>query len=287
MSSNPTSQPTQDHKADCCAISTGFCVEHDDHTFSIPLLDLSLTSNKRPTVDGYIHAQEYASYLELPMFNGGKNGQHGSPLQQSNRIGTAYLAYDCNSDIVCVAAFLDEAYLAAKPWVQVEQLDDESWVRFGPNGGETKLKESNSDVFQYVRKWSDAGSIIGYEGCWNIDLEDPKMQSVANNYVEVHFTRSGGETTSSGKPASNGKYICLDPNCERTPCPTNHPSSKPTMKPNALPSKLPTVNPTASPTVSPSTMLTEPSLVSEKMLISLWSSLVYLANLCTDRNFLT
>jgi hypothetical protein len=147
------------------------------------------------------------------MFNGGKNGKYGSPLEQSSRIGTAFLAYDCNSNIVCVAAFLDESFLVANTNIQVKQDDSESWIRFGPNDGETKLKESNADVFEYVSKPSDSNFIIGYEGCWNIDLEDPKMQIIANNFVEVHFSRSAGDTTSTGKPASNGKYICLEPKC--------------------------------------------------------------------------
>ena len=193
------------------------------------------------------------------MFNGGKNGKNGSPLDQSGRIGTAYLAYDCNSNIVCAAAALDESFLTANPTIQVLEDDSESWIRFGPNDGETKLKESNADVFEYVSKIGDSNLIIGYEGCWNIDFEDPKMQGIANNFVEVHFTRTGGETTSSGKPASNGKYICLNPSCilsaiNPTGSPNfstnnpsvNSPSSRPSDQPSTTPINLPSAYPSSS-----------------------------------------
>jgi hypothetical protein len=125
------------------------------------------------------------------MFIDGDNGREGSPLQQSNRIATAYLAYDCNSNIVCAAAFLDELFLLSHPYAHLKESDDNSWIRFGPNDGETKLKESNSETFEYVSK-PNGSEIIGWEGCWNIDLDDPKMQSVVNNYVELHFTHSPG-----------------------------------------------------------------------------------------------
>ena len=184
------------------------------------------------------------------MFNGGKNGKYGSPLEQDKRIGTSYIAYDCNFNIVCAAAFLDESFLTSNPNIQVEQNDGESWIRFGPNDGETKLKESNADMFKYVSKLGDDDFIIGYEGCWNIDLDDPKMQSITNNFVEVHFTRGGGETTSTGKPASNGKYICLNPEC-------NHSSSYPTLKPTANPTVQPSYAPSESQTSIPSSYRTD------------------------------
>ena len=85
---------------------------------------------------------EYSQFLELPMFNGGKNGEEGSPLNQEERIGTAYLAYDCYANIVCVAAHLDGAFLKANVNVRVQEDDDESWIRFGSNNGETKLKKA-------------------------------------------------------------------------------------------------------------------------------------------------
>eukprot|EP00956_Cyclotella_meneghiniana_P045187 scaffold356869_cov182-Cyclotella_meneghiniana.AAC.1 len=91
------------------------------------------------------------------MFNGGKNGG-------DDRIATSYLAYDCASNTVCVAAHLDAEYLAANPTVQVEQDDDESWIRFGEKNGSRKLKESNADEFRYVGKPDDPSFIIGFEG---------------------------------------------------------------------------------------------------------------------------
>ena len=196
------------------------------------------------------------------MFNGGKNGEEGSPLNQEERIGTAYLAYDCYANIVCVAAHLNGAFLKTNVNLRVEEDDDESWIRFGSNNGETKLKQSNAHDFKYVVKPDDSDFVIGYEGCWNVDLNDPKMQSVVNNFVEVHFSRSGGGTTSTGKPASNGKYICINPRCNpATPSPSRSPFSKSpsrsptkgpvqpsTIVPTMHPTKLPSRNPTSLPT---------------------------------------
>jgi hypothetical protein len=197
----------------CCPEDTGFCPAEDDHTFGIPMLDLSTGSYHRPVINGKIDqlgddigdsptvrgwiAEEYSAFLELPMFNGGKNGVEGSPLEQENRIGTAYLAYDCASEVVCVAAHLDAAFLEANPTVQVEQDDGESWIRFGAANGETKLKQSNADEFMYVGKPEDVAFTIGYEGCWNVGLID-RLANVINNHVEVHFSNNG-QTTSSGK----------------------------------------------------------------------------------------
>jgi len=201
--------------------------------------------------------REYSLFLELPMFNGGKNGKEGSPYDQEERIGASYLAYDCNANIVCVAAYLDESFIKTNPNVRVEQDDDESWIRFGSNNGETKLKQSNADEFKYVVKPDESVVIIGYEGFWNIDLDDPKMQSIVNNLVEVHFSRTGGETTSTGKPASNGKYICINPKCNpSTPGPTTSSSKSPSTSPTRGPVLNPIIAPTTHPTKMPSPSLT-------------------------------
>ena len=171
-----------------------------------------------PRIDGWVE-YEYLQFLELPMFNGGKNGG-------DERIGTSYLAYDCSSSIVCVAAHLDASFLKANPSVQVEKDDGESWIRFGEDNGSPKLKESNADEFMYVGKPDDSSFIIGYEGCWSVDSISG-MESVVNNFVEVHFSNDG-DTTSSGKPASNGEFVCLKPVCNR-PLISSSPSMKPAI----------------------------------------------------------
>jgi hypothetical protein len=194
------------------------------------------------------------------MFNGGKNGKNGSPLEQRGRIGTSYLAYDCSSNIVCVAAHLDASFLKANPSVQVEKDDGESWIRFGEDNGSPKLKESNADEFMYVGKPDDSSFIIGYEGCWSVDSISG-MESVVNNFVEVHFSNDG-DTTSSGKPASNGEFICLSPFCEPTrpslsatpferPSFSSTPVASPSMNPTGKPISLP--DPTSQPVSRPST----------------------------------
>lgn len=234
----------------CCPEDTGFCISDDGHTFNLPLLDLSDGSFDRPNIDGRIDqlgddigdsppvnawiSSEYSQFLELPMFNGGKNGKHGSPFEQRGRIATAYIAYDCTNEIVCVSAHLDASFLKSNPLIQVDQLDDESWISFGENSDSAKLKESNADEFMYVGKPNDSRFIIGYEGCWSVDNING-IQSIVNNHVEVHFTNDG-DTTSSGKPASNGEYVCLTPLCEPSrPSITSTPNAAPTVVSISLP----------------------------------------------------
>jgi hypothetical protein len=148
----------------CCPEDDGFCPV-DGHTFTTPLLDLAPQGEDRPTINGDI-GSDYENFVKLPMFNGGKNGVSGSPLEYIGRIGTAYLAFDCSSEVVCAAAHLDSDFLTMNPEVHIQTLDEESWIRFGDNGA-AKLKESNADEFSYM--YSGAGNVIGYEGCWSSD----------------------------------------------------------------------------------------------------------------------
>ena len=157
--------------SECFAVEMNFCKEEDDHTFEIPILDLSEKSSARPFFDGslgcalegkvdgssdgnnegssngstdrssndssdilfsnHCTGEEYPQFLELPMFNGGKNGEEGSPLNQEETIGTMYLVYDGYANIVCVAAHLNGAFLKTNVNVRVEEDDDESWIHFG------------------------------------------------------------------------------------------------------------------------------------------------------------
>ena len=206
MTLSPFSRPSIE---DECCVDTGVC-SPDRFTYEIPNLDLSIGAYDKPLVDGIIDTHkddiEYSRFLELPMYNGGKNGG-------DDRIATAYIAHDCSNKVVCIAAHLDTAFLEANPSTQVEQDDDESWIRFGTDNGATKLKPSNANEFRYVGKLDEPFFIIGYEGCWSVDSIDG-VQNIVNNYVEVHFS-NGGDTTSTGKPASNGEYVCLTPVCNR------------------------------------------------------------------------
>ena len=228
---SPTFAPNKRISHDqCCPPDNGFCPDNDGHTFPIPLLDLSESGAARPSIDGKIGkygddlgdnpvvdgwvGAEYMAFTELPMFNGGKNGADGSPLAYSGRIGTAYIAYDCSSEVVCVSAHLHSEFLKTNPQTGIQMKDEESWIRFGPDGA-MKLKESNSKEFSYVGMPDSSSTTIGYEGCWSIKSFDSlAMQSITNNVVEVHFSLHEGQTTSTGKPASDGDYICLRPQCE-------------------------------------------------------------------------
>ena len=218
---SPVSSPLTEEE---CCVDTGVCSPENAH--EIPLLDLSVGGSTRPAIDGMI-GNEYSTFLEFPMYNGGKNNG-------DDQIATAYMAYDCSSNVVCIAARLDESFIQANPSTQVEQDDNESWIRFGHDDGTPKLKPSNADEFRYVGKITDPFFIIGYEGCWTVDTV-VGMRNIINNYVEVHFSNVDGDTTSTGKPASNGEYVCLTPICEPVrPLVTFGPTSLPTAKPTEV-----------------------------------------------------
>jgi hypothetical protein len=232
--------------SECCPKDTGAC-SAGAQTYGMPMLDLSKGAYDRPTIDGLI-GRDYSRFLELPMYNGGKNGG-------DKRIGTSYLAYDCAHNILCAAAHLDSNFLESNPGIQVEQDDGESWIRFGRHNGANKLKASNADEFRYIGKSDDPFFMVGWEGCWSVNSVRG-MENVVNNYVEVHFSNDG-DTTSTGKPASNGEYVCLTPECETTrpiitfPPVTSDPTKNPTQKPSSEPTVAPTKNPTKSPSLKP------------------------------------
>lgn len=246
-----------------CPEVTDFCRDPET-TFGLKLLDLSQGSASRPVIDGAIDDDGYSSFLDLPMFNGGKNGETGSPYDKEGRIATAYIAYDHINEIVCVAALLDPAFLTDRETssIEVVEKDEDSWIQFGVG---MKLFESNADEFEYIVKQRESHITIGYEGCWNIDVHDPRMGRILNNYVQVHFNRKEvdgeddesedrrmlndyvqiGETTSTGKVASDGRLICLIPSCVSFDSPS-------TATPRASPTTRPTISssPTCDYTVS-------------------------------------
>eukprot|EP01083_Nonionella_stella_P304648 1059537_1 len=103
----------------------GYCASlYPDGNFTevLPIyLDLSNTANSdKPSIDGIVsmtsdglfqddsdwNGTEYESFLDIAMFNGGKN-------ENGERIGTTYVGYDQENDILCVAAHLDATYLSS------------------------------------------------------------------------------------------------------------------------------------------------------------------------------
>jgi hypothetical protein len=228
-------------------------------TFQIPIANLSEDSSQRPIIDGIFDSNEYSSFLELPMFNGGKNGEAGSPLDKEGRIGTAYLAYDYSNDIVCVAAVLDSTFLddPLTSSIQVQESEEDSWIQFGATKGATKLFQGTADVYEYVEKPDDNDFIIGYEGCWTIDRNDPKMENVLNNVVQVHFNRGSGETTSTGTAAADGRLVCLTPKCPITTTSTTTEAPDTTEGPETTESPETSTAATSSTTLSTTTETTD------------------------------
>ena len=120
--------------------------------------------NVRPNINGKIdqngdnlhdippppgwNGNEYDGFLELGMHNGG--------ILTQPRIGTAFVAYDCSTDILCVAAYLsDTAIFGLSPNCKIVQSSSSSWVSIkidSENSNIIKYKEEgpNTTAFEYV-----------------------------------------------------------------------------------------------------------------------------------------
>jgi hypothetical protein len=94
------------------------------------------------------NGDEYDYFLELGMHNGG--------ILTQPRIGTAFVAYDCSTDILCVAAYLsDTAIFGLSPNCKIVQSSSSSWVSIkidSENSNIIKYKEEgpNTTAFEYV-----------------------------------------------------------------------------------------------------------------------------------------
>jgi hypothetical protein len=185
---------------------------------------LSNGSVQRPYINGTIdlhgdnigddlsgwNGTEYSRFTNnIPMFIGGKN------WDPKFKAGIAHLAYDCHNYILCGAAYLNAASISKH--APISTSDSESWIRIGGENSDPKLKQSNALDFKYVEKpsWvapsTDGGVTIGYEGCWNTT-----GLIVMNNFIEIHFSTSGGNTISSGKVDKSACFKCVSP----TPSPS-------------------------------------------------------------------
>lgn len=184
------------------------------YPYDIPSLDLSDGSITGSIIDGKIDASsdEYSRFLELPMYSGEKDGGN-------DRIGTAYIAYDCSNNMVCAAAHLDNSFIETNPTIQVDQADDASWIQFGEHHGALTLIASKSDELAYVSQPDNNGLIIGYEGCWSV-YALAGIQSIVNNYVNIRFSNNN-EVVSTAIPESSWQNVCLTTTCEELVSPSN------------------------------------------------------------------
>ena len=117
-----------------------------------------------PRIDGYINrtgdgigdnlanwnGTEYEGFLQLTMYTAGVGSK--PPM------GRAYIGYDCNNKLLCIAA-----HLLANDTCSVEVSDEETWVEFTDGSPTARLKQSSSGAsFQYVKfSGGSTGATIG------------------------------------------------------------------------------------------------------------------------------
>jgi hypothetical protein len=130
-------------------------------TYTLPS-NLTLDGVTSPRIDGYINrtgdgigdtsdddddddalsnwnGNEYDGFLQLNMYIAG--------VSTKPMMGRAFLGYDCNSKMLCVAA-----HLLVNDVCSVEVSDDDSWVEFTDGSPNTKLHRTSSGAnFQYVK----------------------------------------------------------------------------------------------------------------------------------------
>ena len=73
-------------------------------------------------------------------------------------MGRAYIGYDCNNKVLCIAA-----HLLANDTCGVEMSDASTWVEFTQGSPSVKLKQTSSGArFQYVKySGGNTGTAIG------------------------------------------------------------------------------------------------------------------------------
>ena len=112
-------------------------------------------------------------------------------------MGRAFVGYDCNSKMLCVAA-----YLLANDACSVEVSDDDSWVEFTNGSPTEKLHRTSSGAnFQYVKySGGTTGTPIGYESCWDMST---RAAFTSNTKIQIKFNRKcntePSDTISTGK----------------------------------------------------------------------------------------
>jgi len=132
-------------------------------TYDLPL-HLSLDGVTSPRIDGYINrtgdgigdnlanwnGTEYEGFLQLDMFIAG--------WDLRGLMGRAYIGYDCNNKVLCIAA-----HLLANDTCGVEMSDANTWVEFTKGSPSVKLKQTSSGArFQYVKySGGNTGTAIG------------------------------------------------------------------------------------------------------------------------------
>jgi hypothetical protein len=139
------------------------------YNYSLPS-NLTLNGVTSPQIDGYINqtgdsigdtlgnwsGTEYKGFLQLNMHNA---GNFNKELR-----GKAFLGYDCNSKMLCVAA-----HLLANDMCSVEEDDGESWVEFYDGSPTVKLQANSvglSTNFKYVKyDGGTTGKTIGKFSC--------------------------------------------------------------------------------------------------------------------------
>ena len=115
--------------------------------------------------------------------------------------------YSCSEELLCVAAYLTEAFQQANPGVAIDdQDDDENWVEIDTG----KLFRTTTDAdFAFVD--NNVGNTVGWEACWNVSQSDLELSN-----FEVHFNRLPEETTSTGRNTGNAQALL----CIAVSCPT-------------------------------------------------------------------
>jgi hypothetical protein len=160
----PTANPSASSLGSAAPTSAPFVNQECPYKYSLPS-NLTLNGLILPQIDGYISrtgdgigdtdpswsGTEYNGFLQLNMHTA---GVFNKPV-----MGKAFLGYDCNSKILCVAA-----YLLAGDTCSVEESDADSWVEFiSADIPALKVKASSPGAnFKYVKyNGGTTGNTIG------------------------------------------------------------------------------------------------------------------------------
>eukprot|EP00956_Cyclotella_meneghiniana_P018702 scaffold31371_cov59-Cyclotella_meneghiniana.AAC.1 len=136
---------------------------------------------------GSLYRTEYESFTLLEMY------VNGNPTTNKPYVANAYIAYDCQNKILCLATHLLANTTNNDEYYKIEQSQGEAWVRFGPDINAPKLVVGNTDpsdgeTSSYIFKPNpDSGEAIGFEGCWDFNMFATPIPPVTNDIVNIHM----------------------------------------------------------------------------------------------------
>lgn len=133
---------------------------------SLPFL---VFNENRPKIDGMIDQDgdglldneigwkgtEYDGFLKIPMYNAGRNNDRSIP------IGNSYTGYDCSTNRLCVAAYLNDTTYFEANNCRIVVSSASSWISINGASNKYFVPDNTTPNSHYVSFPGDPARLIG------------------------------------------------------------------------------------------------------------------------------